>query len=729
MFTGWLSRSAPHSGARIRAAGWALVTIMAAFQAAEADPVKIMPLGDSITRGTNDINYPNGDIPGGYRRELGNLLAAAQIDHDFIGDRSDNAAPGMDPDHNGNNGYRTDEILAILPSLLGADPDVVLLMAGTNDMLQAVPVATAVNHLRNLIVQITSDDPDRKLWVATIPPITQNWNGQSAAVLNANANLYNAEVRNLIAEYASQGRKVALADMNAGIVLTDEDPLKNFFQPGDGVHPGQAGYDQLGGLWFETITAGGPLIDVPKTGLPTKPSGLSLSVVSPSRINLTWTDAAINESAYRVYSRTLPTGLWQEIAALPAGADQHPVTGLTNGLESYGFAVAAVNANGESPWSEVVISPSPEDRAHLKPASASSIYSPAYAASKGNDGKHDTIWASGGGSNHYWQVDLQDEHHLQQLKFVTRQDNDVADHRRNFQIRVSNDPTFAIYQVVATQGATALPFKAVLTQSPLSLDGYRYVRVVKTDASSFAFSLLQAYGTEETSAPATPAALAVTGSGDTWVRLAWQPVSGNENGFRLERKTGASGTFSQIATVAADAVSYLDASVAAGTGYVYRIAAVNESGVSPFGDEVSATTSTLDGYQSWSASFPEFASLPANEQLPGADANGDGWPNLLAYAAGLDPMSALVSSQLAGLETQSSGEWYFRYRRNKNAVDLTYQVLSCDSPGGSAWSVVNESAASVSDVPGEPGVEEVRVPVIPSNGQTRLFFRLKVAQP
>jgi hypothetical protein len=36
-------------------------------------------------------------------------------------------------------------------------------------------------------------------------------------------------------------RKVFLVEMNGGIVVTNPNPLLNFYQPGDGIHPGQAG--------------------------------------------------------------------------------------------------------------------------------------------------------------------------------------------------------------------------------------------------------------------------------------------------------------------------------------------------------------------------------------------------------------------------------------------------------------------------------------------------------
>ena len=95
--------------------------------ATEALPVEIMPIGDSITRGSWTPYSVRNDVPGGYRKTLFQQLVATGATVDFVGDKSDNAAAAIDPHHNGNDGWRTDQMLAALPTWLAADPDVVLL--------------------------------------------------------------------------------------------------------------------------------------------------------------------------------------------------------------------------------------------------------------------------------------------------------------------------------------------------------------------------------------------------------------------------------------------------------------------------------------------------------------------------------------------------------------------------------------------------------------------------
>lgn len=233
---------------------------------AQASPLKIMPLGDSITRGSNRINYPNGSIPGGYRRELGLRLSSAGISYDFVGSRSDNAAPGMDPHHNGVDGIRTDQVLANINNWLGTNPDVVLMHLGTNDMLQHVPIGTAIGNLGTLITRITQNAPNRKLYVSTIIPIDEARDGRSAAEWGGIVSSYNSQVKNLVQSHIHQGRNVSLIDMHASIVYTNPNPYYNFFQVGDRTHPGQAGYDQMGAIWSRALISSGPPPPPPPAG-------------------------------------------------------------------------------------------------------------------------------------------------------------------------------------------------------------------------------------------------------------------------------------------------------------------------------------------------------------------------------------------------------------------------------------------------------------------------------
>ena len=99
-----------------------------------------MPLGDSITRGKGDGNLS----VGGYRAFLEDQLAAGGYSFDFVGSLVEGPPSLADKDHEGHGGLRIDQIGAQVQAWLGAaDPDVVLLMIGTNDITQNYDLANA----------------------------------------------------------------------------------------------------------------------------------------------------------------------------------------------------------------------------------------------------------------------------------------------------------------------------------------------------------------------------------------------------------------------------------------------------------------------------------------------------------------------------------------------------------------------------------------------------------
>jgi hypothetical protein len=71
--------------------------------------------------------------------------------------------------------------------------------------------------------------------------------------------------------------------------------------------------------------------------------------------------------------------------------------------------------------------------------------------------------------------------------------------------------------------------------------------------------------------------------------LTWQDNSNDEDNFAIERKTGTTGTYSQITLTATNTISYADTSVTSGVTYCYRVQAVNSAGASAYTNEACAT--------------------------------------------------------------------------------------------------------------------------------------------
>jgi hypothetical protein len=89
-------------------------------------------------------------------------------------------------------------------------------------------------------------------------------------------------------------------------------------------------------------------------------------------------------------------------------------------------------------------------------------------------------------------------------------------------------------------------------------------------------------------APNAPTSLVATPAGSSSVRLAWIDNATNEADFRIERNDG--GTWNEIATVAANVVSYEVGGLAADSTYTFRVRARNEGGDSAYTSEASAKT-------------------------------------------------------------------------------------------------------------------------------------------
>jgi hypothetical protein len=70
--------------------------------------------------------------------------------------------------------------------------------------------------------------------------------------------------------------------------------------------------------------------------------------------------------------------------------------------------------------------------------------------------------------------------------------------------------------------------------------------------------------------------------------LSWQDNSTNESNFGVQRKTGTTGTYAQIALLPANTALYVDASVTRGVTYCYKVDAINSAGASAYTNEACA---------------------------------------------------------------------------------------------------------------------------------------------
>ncbi|MDR6567612.1 fibronectin type III domain-containing protein [Chitinophaga ginsengisegetis] len=91
-------------------------------------------------------------------------------------------------------------------------------------------------------------------------------------------------------------------------------------------------------------------------------------------------------------------------------------------------------------------------------------------------------------------------------------------------------------------------------------------------------------------APTAPTTLAVAVNNYSKLNLTWADKSNNETGFEIYRSTSSGGTYTIVATAAANAVSYTDTALNASTAYYYKIRAIGLYGESAYSAVANATT-------------------------------------------------------------------------------------------------------------------------------------------
>jgi lysophospholipase L1-like esterase len=204
---------------------------------AQTPPTRILPLGDSLTSGVSGQV-----VNGGYRNRLYTLLTNAGYNVDFIGLNTDASNPTLpDRDHQGVGGIRIDTVQASINDWLDAmaEPDVVLLLLGTNDFSQNFNINSIQTRMNDLISAIAVKRPFAKIIVSNLTVRTDS------AILDAQEAVFSAAIPGIVNTQVALGRQVSFLDIRSGILTSDLS---------DGVHPTQTGYNKMADLWFPAIT-------------------------------------------------------------------------------------------------------------------------------------------------------------------------------------------------------------------------------------------------------------------------------------------------------------------------------------------------------------------------------------------------------------------------------------------------------------------------------------------
>jgi lysophospholipase L1-like esterase len=207
--------------------------------------VKVMPLGDSITEG-----WP-GPERVTYRFWLWKRLELAGYDVDFVGSRTGVSSgqplyTDWDQNHQGLSGWTADEVAAQATSWANAaQPDIVLLHIGTNDLLQSQSVSGTINEVKQIIDNLRVARPNVDIFLCKIIPSTIN----ASAFVN-----FNNQIPGVVAEKDTQQSRVIMVDQFTGFSATNDEF--------DGIHPNARGERKMSTKFYAGLTSAGR--DVPQ---------------------------------------------------------------------------------------------------------------------------------------------------------------------------------------------------------------------------------------------------------------------------------------------------------------------------------------------------------------------------------------------------------------------------------------------------------------------------------
>ena len=227
----------------------------------EAQSYKIMPLGNSITEGSEE--NPS------YRYDLYRKLKEGYIDFNYVGSRTSAAVSGSVTPlpycqtedtsipslaHEGHWGWRADEILygksnavssgKLSDWLQGYTPHVVLMHLGSNDIFQNQSVSGTVSELREIVRVLRQYNPNVTILMAKLFPAHAPKVGTTAA---NNLKLLNDQIPVLAKELNTTSSPVILVDQNTGF---DPTPGVHTY---DGIHPNATGANRMAARWYDAL--------------------------------------------------------------------------------------------------------------------------------------------------------------------------------------------------------------------------------------------------------------------------------------------------------------------------------------------------------------------------------------------------------------------------------------------------------------------------------------------
>lgn len=191
--------------------------------------LRIMPLGDSITKGNGSKDQK------GYRNRLREKLTGRGASVDMIGSLKHPSTGMADNDHEGHSGRVLAQINEYWRLSIAARPNVVLVHAGTNNMDLEEDLEGSPAMLAAIIDGLLANAPDATVLIA--PVIWAN-----KPRMQQNTDRFNPKVISIIEERQKDGKHV----LEIPIDITAADLW-------DEKHPNDSGYEKMANAWLKGI--------------------------------------------------------------------------------------------------------------------------------------------------------------------------------------------------------------------------------------------------------------------------------------------------------------------------------------------------------------------------------------------------------------------------------------------------------------------------------------------
>ncbi len=212
-----------------------VLILLAASVFAQPQITRIMPLGNSITRGGGST----GEV--GYRRPLYLKLDTAGYRVNFVGSLINGTFLDFDRDHEGHGSYRADQLRDTVYDWLDVNPArIVLLHIGINDIAGGNEDPAEVEGILDSI-DLWEHNHAESVTVV-VARIVLRWDGN-----DPETQVFNDSVEAIVQRRILAGDDLVMVDMEHA--LTYPDDLR------DGVHPNDVGYAKMANVWYDALTA------------------------------------------------------------------------------------------------------------------------------------------------------------------------------------------------------------------------------------------------------------------------------------------------------------------------------------------------------------------------------------------------------------------------------------------------------------------------------------------